>query len=388
MNKTTPLISPEYLEKTLTALVQINSINPDLSQEGVGEDQISAYLAEELGSCGMQVERRKLAPGRYNVIGVRKGSGGGKSLLWNGHMDTVGSNGMEHPFQAEVRDGRLYGRGSQDMKGSLAAMLAAARALNESGAQLAGDVIFTGVGDEEFASLGTEDVVRTIHADAGLVLEPTELRICPAHRGFILFEVEIFGKAAHGSRYMDGVDAILHMGRFLNGLENLADELIARPPHPLAGPPSLHASIIQGGTEASTYPSYCHLELERRTSPGESVEQASAEIFKILDKLSADDPKFNGRLRATISRPAFEIDPAAEIVSCLANALTSHLGKQPVIGGATFWTDAALLAEAGIPCVVFGPTGAGLHSAEEWVDLQSCCDVAQIITQTTLDFCA
>lgn len=388
MNKTTPLISPEYLEKALTALVQINSINPDLSKEGVGEEQISAYIAQELQACGMQVDRRELAPGRFNVIGVRKGRGGGKSLLWNAHMDTVGSNGMEQPFKAEVRDGRLYGRGSQDMKGSLAAMLAAARALEEGGAQLGGDVIFTGVSDEEYASLGTEDLARDIHADAGLVLEPTEQRICPAHRGFILFDVEVFGKAAHGSRYMDGVDAILHMGRFLNGLESLADELITRPAHPLVGPPSLHASIIQGGTEASTYPAYCRLELERRTCPGESVEQASAEIQKILDALSASDPKFNGRLRATISRPAFEIDPQAEIVACLTQALAHQLGKAPVIGGATFWTDAALLAEAGIPCVVFGPTGAGLHSAEEWVDLQSCCDVAQVLMQTTMDFCS
>ena len=388
MNKTTPQISAEYLEETLIELVRINSINPDLSAEGVGEAQISAYIAQELKACGMQVERRELAPGRYNVIGVRKGSGGGKSLIWNAHMDTVGSNGMEQPFKPEVRAGRLYGRGSQDMKGSLAAMLAAARALENDQVQLGGDVIFAGVGDEEYASLGTEDLVRNLHADAGLVLEPTELRICPAHRGFILYEVETFGKAAHGSRYMDGIDAILHMGRFLNGLEKLADELIGRPAHPLAGPPSLHASIIQGGTEASTYPAYCRLELERRTSPGESIEQASAEIQEILDGIASNDGKFNGRLRSTISRPAFEIDPKEEIVVCLSQALTHHLGKTAIIGGATFWTDAALLAEAGIPCVVFGPSGAGLHSAEEWVDLQSCCDVAQVLAQTTLDFCS
>jgi acetylornithine deacetylase len=381
-------IDAPYLTQTLSELVQINSINASLVPDGPGEAEIGAYLAGAMQALGLQVKVDEVAPGRVNVIGRRVGGGGGRSLMWNAHMDTVGLNGMEQPFTPTIRDGRLYGRGSQDMKGSLAAMLAAVKALNQAGIELDGDLLLTGVADEEYASLGSDHLVQHYTADAAIVTEPTELGLAIAHRGFAGFEVETTGRAAHGSRYLDGVDAILLLGRFLAGLDELEQELLRRPPHALVGPPSLHASIIHGGTEMSTYPAACYLMIERRTIPGESVEQAGQELQAILERCAQADPRFQGRLKTMIHRPPFEVDPAAGIVRALSDTLERRTGRSPALRGVSFWTDAAIFAEAGIPSVLIGPTGQGLHSAEEWVDLGSCVELAEILAQTAIRFCS
>jgi acetylornithine deacetylase len=377
----------QFLAQSLTGLVEINSINPGLWKEGAGESNIASYMGQAMASLGMEVHLDEVAPGRFNAVGILKGTGGGSSLMWNGHMDTVGPNGMLQPFDAQVRDKKLYGRGSQDMKGSLAAMLSAIRAIQEAGIRLQGDIILAGVADEELASLGTEHLLQHYHPQAAIVAEPTELRLCLAHRGFIAYAVETTGRAAHGSRYDEGIDAIIHMGRFLAELDVLEKELRQRPPHPLVGPPSLHASIIQGGTEYSTYPAHCLLELERRTCPGEKTESVTGELRAILDQLSAADPKFQADLRCSLDRPPFEVDPEATIVRSVVSALYRKTGQVASPCGVPFWTDAALLSEAGIPTVLLGPTGHGLHSVEEWVDLQSCLDLAQVLADVAIDFC-
>ena len=380
-------IDATYLTQTLSDLVSINSINPALSPDGPGEAQIGAYLSEAMRALGLQVSVDEVASGRVNVIGQRAGRGAGRSLMWNAHMDTVGPNGMPQPFTPVIRDGRLYGRGSQDMKGSLAAMLAAVKALNQAQIELKGDLLLTAVADEEQGSLGSEHLVQHYHADAAIITEPTELGLALAHRGLAGFEVETFGRAAHGSRYQDGIDAILLMGRFLVGLDALGQELIERPPHPLAGPPSLHASIIHGGTEMSTYPALCSLMIERRTVPGETAEGIAQELQAILDRCALAEARFRPRLKTLTYRPPFEVEPEAEIVQAVAGALQARSGQPPALRGAAYWTDAAILADAGIPCVVIGPTGQGLHSAEEWVELESCVELAEILAQSAIHFC-
>lgn len=381
------MIDRDLLTDTLVELVKINSSNPSLTPGSPGEAEIGVFLAQAMQAAGLQVSTHDLAPGRVNVVGILKGRGGGKTLLLNGHMDTVGVEGMPAPFSGLVRDGRVYGRGSQDMKGSLAAMVAAASALKTHAAQLRGDLIIACVADEEYASLGTDDLVRHYRADAAIVTEPTDLSIGLAHRGFIWFEVETSGVAAHGSRFTDGVDAIMHMGRFLSGLELLGIDLIRRTPHPYAGPPSLHASTVAGGSELSVYPAGCRLQLERRTVPGETIQTATHELQQILDQLQQADKKFQGSVRPTLWRNPFEIDPGAQIVKIVEDSIQRQLGKQPIHGGATFWTDAAILAGAGIPSLLLGPVGSGLHSAEEWVDLQSTADLAEILVLTAQEFC-
>jgi acetylornithine deacetylase/succinyl-diaminopimelate desuccinylase family protein len=381
-------IDAAYLTQTLSNLVSINSINSSLVPDGPGEAKIGAYLAEAMHALGLAVNVDEVAPGRVNVIGRRAGKGGGRSLMWNAHMDTVGLNGMEQPFTPTIREGRLYGRGSQDMKGSLAAMLAAVKALNQAGIGLDGDLLLTAVADEEYASLGSDHLVQRYRTDAAIVTEPTDLELALAHRGFAGFEVETIGRAAHGSRYQDGIDAILLMGRFLAGLDALEQELLRRQPHPLVGPPSLHASLIRGGTEMSTYPASCYLMIERRTIPGETVEQTEQELRAILEGCSQADPRFRAGLKTLIHRPPFVVDDQVEIVQSVTRTMTARFGHPPVTRGVSFWTDAAILAQAGIPTVLVGPTGQGLHSAVEWVDLKSCVELAGILAQTAIQFCA
>lgn len=380
-------VDPVYLNRVLVDLVQIDSRNPSLTPGSPGEAAIGAYLTRAMGELGLEVTLHELGAGRVNVVGRRPGSGSGKSLMWNGHMDTVGVAGMAEPFSGRIQDGRLYGRGSQDMKASLAAMLAGVKVLNEANIHLQGDLLLTAVADEEYASLGTADLVRHYTADAAIVTEPTDLALCRAHRGFIWYDVETVGKAAHGSRFDEGVDAIMHMGRFLAGLDKLERALRQRPAHELAGVPSLHASIIDGGTEISVYPSTCHLQVERRTIPGESMAQATAELQAIIDDLATGDPRIQARVSAYLGRSPFAISAQAPIVQAVEAAATAHLGAAPRHMGATFWTDAAILADAGIDTVLIGPAGQGLHSAEEWVDLQSAADLAAILAHAAIRFC-
>ena len=334
------IVDNAYLTKTLSDLVAINSINSSLVPDGPGEGEIGAYLAEAMHALGLQVSVDEVAPGRANVIGRRHGRGGGRSLMWNAHMDTVGLNGMEQPFTPVIREGRLYGRGSQDMKGSLAAMLAAVKALNQAKVELDGDLLLTAVADEEYASLGTDHLVQHYRADAAIVTEPTDLELALAHRGFTGFEVETFGRAAHGSRYKDGIDAILLMGRFLSGLDALEQELLRRPPHPLVGPPSIHASLINGGTEMSTYPASCTLMIERRDIPGETVEQAGQELRAIIERCTQADPRFRAELKTFIHRPPFVVDAEAKIVqevtrTCSQRSLAIHLRLWACLSGPT-----------------------------------------------------
>ncbi len=380
-------VDEEFLTQTLVDLVRIDSRNPSLASDGPGEAVIGEYVAGALAKLGLDVTTHEYEPGRVNIVGILEGTGGGRSLLFNGHLDTVGVEGMEEPFSAAIRDGRLYGRGSQDMKGSLAAMMAAVKALIDAKISLAGDVMMTAVADEEYLSSGTADIVKHYTADAAIVAEPTDLAICRAHRGFIWYNVETIGRAAHGSRYDEGIDANIRMGRFLAELDELEQVLRQRPPHPLVGPPSLHASIIEGGTEMSIYAAHCLLQVERRTIPGELEPQATQELQDIIDKLSKKDPTFRATVKPFVERSPFEIEANADIVRIVEAAAAKRLGKAPMHAGATFWTDAALLAAAEIDTILLGPVGRGLHSAEEWVDLASVLDLAHILAETSVSFC-
>lgn len=386
-------IDKAYVTETLIDLVRINSVNPSLSPSGKGEVEVGTYVAAALDELGLDVTTYELAPNRVNVVGILRGAANGRSLLLNAHMDTVGVDGMTiDPFEAKIENGRLYGRGSQDMKASLAAMMGVAKAFVDGDVQLAGDLWITAVADEEYASIGMENLVKTITSEekfvgAAVVTEPTDLTLCRAHRGFIWYDVKTIGRAAHGSRYAEGIDANMRMGRFLARLDKLEQELRQRTPHPLAGVPSLHASLLQGGTEISMYAASSHLTLERRTIPGETEAQATAELQEIVDHLAAEDTTFRASLTPTFRREPFAINEQATIVKIVEQAMINRLGSKPDHTGQTFWTDAALLAEAGIETVLLGPIGQGLHSAEEWVDLQSVMDLAAILADTAVIYC-
>ena len=375
----------QELEQLLSDLVSINSINPDLVPGSPGEGEIAHYIADWLKRAGLEVELVESVSGRPNVVGIARGTGGGKTLLLNGHMDTVGVAGMIDGHQPRLDGGRLYGRGAYDMKGGVAAcMLAIAEARKQN---LSGDVIFTGVIDEEYASVGTMDLANRFRADGAIVAEFTELQLILAHRGFVWLEVEAIGKAAHGSRPDLGVDAIVKMGKVLTEMENLDQKLRANPTHPLLGSGSLHASLIQGGQELSSYPERCLLSVERRTLPGETPEAVEGEFLQILQNLRQSDPSFHAIVRRGIDRAPLETREDADIVRALQTASVKLLNHPSQIAGVQFWTDAAVLSAAGIPSVLFGPSGSGAHAVEEWVDLASVKTCAEIYLATAMSFC-
>jgi acetylornithine deacetylase len=373
------------LTQLLADLVAIDSVNPDLVPGAAGEGAIAQFVADWLAAADIDVELDEAAPGRPNVVGIVRGSGGGKSLMLNAHMDVVGVAGMTDPFTPRIANNRLYGRGAFDMKGSLAACMVVAQ--RAKAMQLAGDVILTAVVDEEYASIGTASIIKRWTADAAIVTEPTGLNLCIAHRGFVWLDVETAGIAAHGSRPHLGVDAIAKMGKVLVELEALDQALRANPTHPLLHSGSLHASLISGGQELSSYPAHCHLGVERRTIPGETPAIVEGQIQAILDRCAAGDPQFKGTVRTTLVRDPFEIDEDAPIVRLLHEKIRSELGHEPTIYGDTPWMDTAILAQASIPAVIFGPTGAGAHAVEEWVDLTSVAQCADVLTATVAVFC-
>jgi acetylornithine deacetylase len=371
-------------EELLASLVAIDSVNPALVDGGAGEEEIAQFIARWLTDAGLEVELDYAAPGRPSVVAIARGTGGGRSLMLNGHIDTVSVVEMEDPFTPRVDEGRLFGRGSYDMKGGVAAiMLAAAHAAQ---AQLAGDVIVTAVADEEHASLGCQSVLRRWSADACVVTEPTSLRVCVAHKGFVWARIAVTGRASHGSRPDLGVDAIAKAAPLLAGVTRLEAALRERR-HPLLGAGSVHASRIAGGQELSSYPGECVLELERRTLPGESEEDVRAEVERLLADARAEDPDLQVGAELTLVRDPFEVDRDEQIVrQLLVEAEGLPGGSADVIGDHP-WMDAAFTSAAGIPTVVFGPGGAGAHAAVEYGDLASVAHCARALLGTAKTFC-
>jgi len=376
-----------WLERTLADLVAIDSVNPTLVPGAAGERAIAEHVAGLMRSLGMEVELSEAASGRVSAIGRLPGAGGGRSLMLNGHLDTVGVEGMERPFEPRIEGGRLYGRGAYDMKGALAACLAAVRALGDAGVRPAGDVVIAAVADEEDASLGTRDVLERWRTDGAIVVEPTELELAVAHKGFVWLELECRGRAAHGSRWDLGVDANLRMGRMLAALAELEREVRSRPPHPLVGPPSFHVGVLEGGTGPSTYAARSAAQIERRTLPGEAVEAVERELAAAIDRARSEDGSIEATLTTRLARPAFEARADGALAPAVEAATAEVLGRPPARIGVPFWTDAAFCAEAGIDTVLIGPVGAGAHETVEWVDLDSCVKLAGILARTALAYC-
>lgn len=371
----------------LRAFVEVDSVNPDLVPGGAGESGMADLCAAWLAEHGFDVHRLERRPGRPSVVGVARGSGGGRSLMLNGHLDTVTLAGYGgDPLEPVVRDGNVYGRGAFDMKGGLAAMLVAAARAAATG--LRGDVIVACVADEEYGSAGTEEVLDAFTADGAVVTEPSHLEVTVAHQGFAWFEVEVEGVAAHGSRPDLGVDAIVHAGHLLVALAALGDRLRRGPGDPILGTGSVHASLIDGGAEASSYPASCRITVERRTVPGEDGAAVEAEMAALVDEVAAAVPGFRARWRRTLTRDPFRADVDSGVARALLGQVERVTGAVPVLRGEPFWTDCALIAEAGIPCLLIGVDGGGAHAATEWVTLASLATVTDVIEGTVVEFCA
>jgi acetylornithine deacetylase len=375
-------VDRELIARLLRDLVSIDSVNPSLISGARGEAEASKFLCDFLVARGIPAHLDDAAPGRPNVVALlgpaaqSSGSHQRAALAILAHIDTVGPGDMPDAFTPREREGRLYARGALDIKSGVVAMCAAAIAAAAEGA-IRKPLLISAVVDEEANSLGTEALLRHYIADAAVVLEPTDLRLVIAHKGYAWFEITTHGRSAHGSMPAEGRDAIRMMGRVLNLLDALDRRLASLPPHPLLGHGSLHASLIEGGQELSSYPAECRLHMERRSLPGESPGEIEAELRALIAGLETRDSEFHATVRAGGSRPAYEIPSDAPWVASVSASIRKITGSVE-LGGMAPWTDTALLAQAGIPGVVFGPRGRGLHGAEEYVELDSvyqCGDV-------------
>ena len=370
------------------ALTRIDSRNPTLVPGAPGEGPIASALANLLESWGFAVSLMDSVTGRPNLV-ARIGPADSKALMFAGHLDTVAVEGMVHPpFAAEIDGDRLYGRGSADMKSGIAAMCCAAlAAAEECGTSAKRQIVIAAVTDEEYESIGMRSLLASgITADCAILTEPTRLAICPAHRGFVWIEIQFTGRAAHGSRYDIGIDAIRHAGLVLTELDNLDAGPLRSKSHKLLGRGSLHASTISGGIGMSTYPDRCVLSVERRTIPGETAEDALREVHEACKRVRARRPELSAAVRLIAAQAPSDVSTDAPVVQMLERAL-ARAGMPAPVEGLSAWTDAALLNEAGIAAICFGPGDIALaHAAEEYVPVSEIRRATDVLTNVAREW--
>jgi acetylornithine deacetylase len=381
-------IAPGDARALARALVRIDSRNPSLAPGGPGESACVALLRDVLDAWGFRTEVHDAAPGRPNLLARVGAARGGATLMLSGHVDVVGVDGMTHaPFDAVERDGRLYGRGAADMKGGIGAMCAAA--WQAARTELAGEIIVAVAADEEYESVGTGVMLeRGVRADAAIVGEPTRLEVMPAHRGFVWIEIVVTGRAAHGSRWDLGIDAIRLAGLLLAELDRVDAEELSASTHPLLGRASLHASTIEGGIGMSTYPDRCVLRIERRTLPGETGADAVAEVRRACAAVRARRPELAAEVSLLMAQGPSDVATDAPVVRALEDALRER-GEGVRVAGMSAWTDAALLNAAGIPSICFGPGDISLaHAAEEYIPLLEIDRATSVLATLARRWCA
>jgi acetylornithine deacetylase len=370
------------------ALVQIDSRNPTLSADGPGERNVALALADILTDWGFSVELFDSGSDRPNLV-ARIGPAGSPAIMFAGHLDTVGVEGMTHaPFSGDIEGGNLYGRGSCDMKSGLAAMcVGALAAFRKAGGKARRQIIIAAVTDEEYESLGMRAMLDSgVRAEFAILTKPTRLAICPAHRGFVWSEIEFTGRAAHGSRWDIGIDAIRHAGLVLSGIDALDAGELQNRKHPLLGRGSIHASTIIGGIGMSTYPDKCILRVERRTIPGETADDSLRELRSICDDVRARRAELDAAVRLIAAQEPSDVQVDAPVVKALSSALEAE-GLAAPVEGLSAWTDAALLNAAGIPAVCFGPGDIALaHSAEEFVPIDEIEKAARVLTRVASEW--
>ncbi|MBW2057165.1 MAG: M20/M25/M40 family metallo-hydrolase [Deltaproteobacteria bacterium] len=375
----------ESFVRVLGELVGINSVNRSLAK-GPGEEEISRFVYRYLADQGLKPEIQSVEEKRTNVVALAPGRNQRNPVLLNAHLDTVGVEEMAHPFTLRREGDRLYGRGTYDMKGGMAVMLLLARHFARK--RPPADIWFTFVADEEDRSMGMEHLVGKwlpclpSPPLGGIFLEPTEGQIGVSHKGFVWYEIEVTGKAAHGSRPTEGIDAILPLKGALQELDRIRSKLEREKPDPLLGRASLHGGLIEGGTAVSVIPSRSRLRWERRTLPRESPDTFEEELKRVLQAVRNVPGNHWVDGRIMLVRPPYEIQRKSRILRCL-----QEVSPESRLVGLSFWADSALAGRAGVPSLLFGPAGHGAHAADEWVSLKSLVDVYETLKRLLTASC-
>ncbi len=379
------MIERDALVGDLVNMIRIPSINPfgDTRDDHGAEAAMGDYFEGRLRALGLEVTTKEVTPGRRNVWGVLKGTGEGPTVLLAGHLDTVGVEGYEAPFEARVEDGKVFGRGSCDMKAGLAAYLEVARCLIARDAALAGDLIIAGVIDEEHAMIGSKDFgLSGPQPDYAIVAEPTRLAICPVHKGQILMTIKTHGVAAHSSMPEKGINAINHMAFALQGLLGYATDLTHRDPDEMCGAPSFSVGVIRGGDNACSVPDFCEVDVDRRTIPGEKHNEVINEIAAILDRIQTELPGFSYELKQPfLDLPPLATQAGSPIMQAIKSACDDVVG-QSIIQTFPGSTDGP---NFNCPTVICGPGNLEqCHSLNEYVTIDEIEDAVRIYVKTVL----
>lgn len=386
-------VSQEELSNLISDLVKIPS-TPDSENY---EKDVAEFIYEFFQNEGIESKLQKVKDERPNVVAKIKGTGEGKSLMLTGHMDTVPAYDMDiEPFSGEIRDGKIFGRGSVDMKGPLACMILALVAIKRADIKLKGDLIFVGVIEEEYKSFGTEYLVKNgPKADAAIVGEPTKLDIAAGHRGLEWLEITIEGKTAHGGTASEGINAISKAAKFINKVEEELLPQFAERTHDLIGPPTLNFGVIKGGTQPSSVAGECKIQIDRRWTPLETLDQVFADLNGIIKELQKEDKDFKASVKripsnmATMDHKPMEISLDHPLVKKLQKATETIRKKKADIISFPGWTDASLISNfANIDTVVFGPGDISCaHSEVEYIDYKEAYQGFLIYSLIALDFC-
>lgn len=360
------------------------------------EEEISKYILDFFTENGITSYRTEIVPGRYNTFAILKGedSENNPSLLLTGHMDTVPAYDFKEAFTAREDADYLYGRGSCDMKGALAAMMCAMVNIKESGTKLKGDLIFCGVADEEEAGIGTESLIKTgPEATYAVIGEPTKLEIALGHKGLEWIEISFKGKKVHGGAQKDGVNAIMMAGRFLHKLETEYLPKLEKRTHPVLGTATLNIGTITGGDQPSTVADKCSIRLDRRCLTDETIAQVYEELQAICDELHEEDPKFEAEIRdvfngETMPHIPFCTDENSPLVKAAENALGRE-GMTPVLTCFPAWSDAGFMnALTKSECIVLGPGDLSVaHSIHEKISKRQLLSAVSVYEEMAREIC-
>lgn len=383
----------EEIVKLTQELVKIPSHKDVESREA----KVAEYIYEYCTSNGLEAELKTVDKERKNVYVYLRGNGSGRTLMFNGHTDTVPPyNMIIEPFDAKIKDGFIWGRGTNDMKGAVACMITSMLAIKRAGMKLNGDIIFTGVIGEEEKSEGTEEVINSgIKADGAIVGEPSNYEYAIGHRGLEWLEIKVKGKAAHGGVPKEGINAISKAAKLINAIEEQLYPKLENRYNEYMGPSVMNFGRIEGGTQPSTVADWCSIKIDRRYIPGETVETVINEYQEIIDYIKKEDSDFDAEIiripgnMLTLDHLYHYTEPNEEIVKVAKKVLKNTLGKEPEITRKRGWTDSALLSNyAKIPTVITGPGNISYsHTKDERIPIKDLVDYVEIYANIAMDFC-
>ena len=379
-------ISQDRAVDLLRQLIAIPSVNPfdEPASDECRELEIADFYQSQMQQMGMVTSRRDVVEGRPNIFGRIKGSGKGPCIMLAGHLDTVGVAGYDQPFEPRVSQGRVYGRGSCDMKAGLAAFIEVARVLLDSDVALSGDLLIAGIADEEHQMIGSREIRQNGPIpDFAIVGEPTELEVCHAHKGQLCMHIRTHGRACHSSVPERGVNAIAHMAKVIQAFSDYNEELASRPADPVCGHGRFSPGVIRGGDIASSVPDFCELEVDRRTLSDETTEQVISEYRQRLEAVARETAEFSYEIGApTIQIAALDTPRDSAIVQHIADAYIRTFGRSPGFEPFTGGTDAPNLL---CPAVICGPGSIQqAHTLDEYVEIDHVGRAADMYLRTIL----